>query len=172
MNFGSPSSFAIEAVLMEIYGTWTYGHVRFWVGGTPIGDFDDSADLAGGARWARRFLAASARRTRPDLDDLAATDVYDILYGQFIVSLRGPDTRKLKAPRGAAWDRDPYLLEEIGESSLRDDYAVVVARRADGHDRLIVKAFETHAVFEVLLPPGECDATVASYCDWVESLRA
>ena len=172
MNFGYPSSFALEAVLLEIYGTWTYGHVRFWVGGAPIGNFNDSADLAGGARWGRDFLAASARRTRPDLDDRTAADVYEILYGQYIVSIRGPDTRRLKAPPDAVWDRDPYLLDEVGESSLRDKYAVVVARRADSYDRLIVKAFKTDAVSEVLLAPGECDATVASYCDWVESLRA
>ena len=141
-------------------------------GARLIGNFDDSADLAGGARYGRRFLAASARRTRPDLDDLTAADVYDIRCGQYIVAIRGPDTRKLKAPRGAVWDRDPYLLEEVGGSSLRDKYAVVAARRADGYDRLIVKAFKTDAVTEVLLAPGECDAAVASYCDWVESLRA
>src|SRR4051812_13231201 len=166
MRFGSPDSFAIEAELLELYGKWTYGKLRFWVGGVAIGDFDDTSDLATSARGGRIFLAASPRRTRPDLDGVATVDVYAILYGQFAVPLRGPDTRTLKAGPMDSWDRDPYLLDDIGESALRDEYAVVAVRRGDGSDRLIVKVFELDAVSEVLLAPGACDATVASYCDW------
>lgn len=44
MLFGKTEGFAIEAEVLEAYGKWTYGHLRFWIGGVSIGDFDDTSD--------------------------------------------------------------------------------------------------------------------------------
>src|SRR5262249_35560197 len=88
MIAGHPESFGIEAELLEIHGKWTYGRLRFWVGGVEVGDFDDTSDLATSARWGRTFLAASSRRTRPDLDRMLPKDVYQLLYGRFIREVR------------------------------------------------------------------------------------
>jgi hypothetical protein len=172
MLAGHPSSFAIEAELLELHGKWTFGKLRFWVAGVPIGDFDDTSDLATSARWGRTFLAASPRRARVDLDGLAAADVYELLYGQFVVDITRPrDVARPKARPPRVWDRDPYLLDDVGESALRDKYAIVVVRRGDGQDRLIVNAFREESLTEVLLPEAACDTTVATYCTWVEQLR-
>lgn len=175
MLFGNIHSLAIEAELLEIYGKWTYARLRFWVGGQDIGDFSDTSDLAGSARWGRTFLQESSRRTRVDLDEMPAPDVYELLYGRFVIDITRVDisAETLYSPIVYEhWDRDAYLLDDVGESSLRDKFAVLAVRRRDGHDRIIVKSFRDDVVSEVLLPPGECDATIASYCTWVEGLRS
>src|SRR5260370_38258232 len=109
MLFGNPDVFAIEAELLEIYGKWTYGKLRFWVGGSAIGDFDDTSDLATSARWGRTFLKASRERTRGDLDHMAPTEVYELLYGQFVEPVNSP-TRK---PWAGTWDSKPYVLDDV-----------------------------------------------------------
>jgi hypothetical protein len=172
MLAGHRNSFAIEAELLEFHGEWIYGKLRLWVADAPFGDFDDTSDLATSARWGRTFLAASPQRTRPELDGATAADVYQLLYGQYVVDItRTAELRRRRTPAPPVWDRDPYLLDDVGESSLRDHCAVVVVRRGDGRDRVIVKAFDDEAISEVVLPPGELDATVAAYCAWVEQLR-
>jgi hypothetical protein len=171
MQFGNPDNFAIEAELREIHGKWLYGKLRFWVDRLPVGDFDDTSDLASSARSGRIFLAASSRRTRSDLDHLSAIDVYTILYGQYVVDISRVDAPHRRAPSGSVWDRDPYLLDDIGESAVRDKFAVLTVRRGDGRDRMIVRSFHSQTVSAEVLPSGYCDMTVASYCDWVEQLR-
>jgi hypothetical protein len=173
MKFGNTSEFAIEADLIGIHSKWIYGHLRFHVAGKPIGDFEDSSDLATSARWGRDFLRASPRRTRSDLDEVSTTAVFDLLYGRYVVSVRsdtGAAGAALHAPATEAWDRDPYLLDEIGESALRDKYAVVVVRRRDGVDRMIVRDYDGDDLFECLVTAGCVDAVVNEYCMWVERL--
>jgi hypothetical protein len=168
MLFGSQEAFAIDAYLLEIYGEWTYGRLRFWTSGIPIGDFDDTSDLATSARWGRTFLGASLRRTRADLDHMTPAEVYQLLYGRFVVAINAPPTKTL----AGHWDRDPYVLDDVGESALRDKFAVVVVRRKDGLDRIIVNSFNDESVSETLVPSDSCDRIIDSYCTWVEELRA
>ena len=162
MLFGDSSRFSIEANALRASGKWMYGNLRFWVGGNALGNFDDSADLAGSARWGRRFLAASARRTRPDLDPLPVEAVYRELFGRFFE--RGGSRS------GEMFDRDPYVLDEVGESSLRDRVSVLAVRRADGQDRIIVRDHREAATWEHLAYAGYCDEVLAEYCSWVETL--
>jgi hypothetical protein len=161
MIFGQTSQVAIEAEALRTTGKWLYGHLRFWVGGQALGDFEDSSDLAGSARWGRRFLASSARRTRSDLDGEDVAIVYYKLFGRFF-------------ERGATgseetFDRDPYVLDDVGESSLRDRISVLTVRRSDGRDRIVVHDHRASRTWEVLAPSGTCDEVVATYCSWVEA---
>lgn len=167
MLFGSHDSFGIEAELGEVYGKWTYGRLRFWVGGVSIGDFDDTADLATSARWGRAFLAASPRRTRAELDGAPADELYELLYGRFVQPVDSESPRPWPGP----WDREPYVLDEVGESSLRDKAAIVVVPRGDGSDRVLVSNFDDPKVMESNIPEGHCDRVIGSYCTWVENLR-
>jgi len=167
MFFGDREFFAIEAELQEIHEKWTYGHLRIWVGGQPFGDVEDTSDLASSARWGRTLLAASARRRRPDLDATTASDVYELLYGRYVTRVNTPENK----PMAGTWDRDPYLLDGVGESSLRDKCAVLVVGRGDGRDRVVVMSFRDARVVEVVVDAGVFDGAVSSYCAWVESLR-
>lgn len=175
MQFGRSDQFSIETSLMEIHGKWIYGHLRLHLGGISVGDFDDTSDLATSARWARVFLQASPRRTRPDLDHASVAQVFERLYGRFVVPIG--DVGELRARRPGAspvtepWDRDPYLLDNLGESALRDKFAVLVVRRLDAVDRVIVQRYSDDHLFEVLVDEGLVDAAVKDYCNWVEGLR-
>lgn len=173
MKLGNTSEFAIEADLIGIHSKWIYGHLRFYVAGKPIGDFEDSSDLATSARWGRDFLRASPRRTRPDLDEVSTTAVFDLLYGRYVVPVRadtGTAGPALHAPATEAWDRAPYLMDEIGESALRDRYTVAIVRRRDGLDRMIVRDHGGDDLFECLVTAGCVDTVVNEYCTWVERL--
>jgi hypothetical protein len=167
MIFGDRRIFAIEAIFLEIYGKWTYGRLRFWFNELPIGDFDDTADLAGSARWGRTFLTASSRRTRIDLEDMLSPDLFESLYGRFVELVITLNPK----PLPGYWDQDPYVLDEVGESSLRDKYSVIVVRRGDGSDRMLIMCYREERLLERMLPAGFCDDVVASYCSWAEDLR-
>lgn len=161
--FGDGSTFAIEAIVDEVHGSWIYASLRFWVAGRELGEFDDTSDLASSANWGRVFLAASSRRTSPDMDPLGADRAYWMLYGRFFDNSESPIEEL---------ERDPYLLDDIGESSLRDRVSVLVVRRADGCDRIIVNEYNVRPIWEHILLPGVCDSVVAAYCAWVDTLRA
>jgi len=167
MLFGSSDNFAIEAESLEVYGKWTYGKLRFWVNGIPIGDFDDTSDLAASARWGRTFLMASPRRTRAELDHMTAQEVYELLYGRFVEPVHTLSPKSWPGP----WDREPYVLDEVGESAVRDKFAVVVVRKGDGSDRVLVDCFDEKRLLETIVPPGSCNLAIESYCAWVEQLR-
>lgn len=167
MMFGERARFAVEAECRDVDGRWVFGGLRFWVAGLAVGDWDDSSELRASARWGRTFLRASPRRTRIDLDDVAASVVYERLYGRFVVPANAPCPRVL----AGVWDRDPFVFDEVGESSTRDECALVVVRRGDGADRFLVKWFEEGRLLEVILSEGECDRVVDAYCSWVEGLR-
>lgn len=166
LQFGTYNRFSIEAEPLGIHDKWSFGRLRFWVGGVPIGDFNDTSDLASSARWGRRFLAASSRRARADLDRQSPAEVYERLYGRFVESV---DARTRK-PWPGPWERDPHVLDEVGESSLRDRFAVLVVRRADGFDRILVNDFHEKRLSETCAPEGDCDHTIEAYCAWVEGL--
>jgi hypothetical protein len=160
--FGQQASFAIEAEFTGAEDKWRFGHLRFWIGGSPIGDFDETSDLAGSARWGRQFLSASARRSRGDLDDSPGDAVYYQLYGRFF-------ERGGSAP-GESFDRDPFVLDEVGESSLRDKVTILVVRRGGGRDRVLLRDYQRDGFEEHDIPRGICDEAIDSYCTWVEGL--
>jgi hypothetical protein len=161
MIFGKQSNFAVEAETLRQSGKWLFGHLRFWVAGNAIGDFEDTSDLAGSARWGRRFLAASRRRTRPALDGRDASDVYAFLFGRFFE--RGGSEPE------EPFDRDPHVLDDIGESSVRDRVTLLAVRRGDGQDRIIVHDHRTGTTSETAVPATMCDTTIDGYCAWVEA---
>jgi hypothetical protein len=99
---------------------------------------------------------------------MPSTEVFDLLYGRFVEPVAQPMSKPWPGP----WDREPYLLDEIGESALRDKFALVAVRRGDGVDRVLVKRFDDESLSETLVPSGKCDTAIESYCCWVEGLRS
>lgn len=166
MIFGQPEEFAIEAEVSDRDGKWLFGHLGFFVGGLSVGEMTQTSDLAGSARAGRVLLRASRRRTRPDLDGLEASLAFDQVYGRYVVPVVGPVMDGL----AGQWDRDPYLLDDLGESSLRDKFAVILLRRADGADRVVVKQYSDEHIWERVVRPGVCDGAIESYCGWIEGV--
>lgn len=160
---GNKHEFAIEAELTGADGPWRLGRLRLWIRGRPLGEFDETVDLAACARWARRFLSASPQRTRSDLDAEPAVEVYRLLYGRYFE--RG------EAPVDEPFIRDPFVLDEVGDAALRDRLSILVLRRGDESDRLLVREHAGgSAVEEYVLPPARCDQVLLDFCHWAEGL--
>ena len=70
------------------------------------------------------------------------------------------------------WNRGPFVLDEIGDASVRDTAAVVAFRCSNNENRVIVKSFEPSRMVEVRLPEGELDHTIHSFCEWVDAQNA
>jgi len=160
MLWGDPPGFAVEAELTAVQGKWRLGRFRFWIGEVPVGDFEDTVDLAAGARWGRCFLLSSSKRTRPDLEPLRPEQVFHELFGRYFAP--GAPIEPL--------ERDPYLLDDVGESSLRDRATVLVFRQRDGFDRLIARSWVTGTTQQIIVEPGHVDDVIRRFCEWVESL--
>lgn len=162
MIFGAGTEFAVEATLGQALDKWRLGQLRLWLYGAAVGDFDDTCDLVSSARWGRVFLAASSRRERPDLDSVSFDEVFFLLYGRHVDS-------------GVAcfdpWDRDPYVLDDFGDAAVRDKWSLVVVRRADKTDRIIVKNWHAGSLEEHVVGQGICDEVISSFCSWVESMQ-
>ncbi len=170
---GDKSRFAIEAELAAIEGKWYFGHLRFWAGTQPFGDYDDTTDLATSVRYAKTFLAASARRARPDLDSLPPDKIFWLLYGRFVDSVPpplSPREDRVIADVLQGWgDIAPFLLDDVGESSLRDKWSVLVVRGQDGSDRIIIYDWKIGTSAEFVVGPGICDQVLTRYCEWLEA---
>ena len=163
MQFGDSNEFALEAESRSVGSGRHFGHLRFWIAGSSFGDFEETSDLGASARWGRQFLTATFRRTRSDLDSKNADEVYWKLYGRFF-QLGATSSEHVL-------DRDPFVLDEVGESALRDRLSMLAVRRADGRDRILIRNHETGVTVEHVVPPGVCDRIIDRYCDWVESFR-
>ncbi len=165
--FGLPDAFALQVEPRgEFDARWNFGHLQFWVDGHALGDWDDSASLASAARWGRTFLAHSIERFRPDLDSSSARDILAELYEQFVVD-RPADIPL--APPTKSWSRGPFVLDEVGEASIRDR-ARIVAVRTSTRDRIIARCLRTNQVFECLLDAGELYAIIQDFCEFVEAV--
>jgi len=171
MVVGDSREFAAEFELREITGDWYFGSMRFWLAGREYGKYAEWSNLAASVRAARQFLAASERRTRSDLDGIGAQDVWWRLYGRFLQNVSAPVGLSTPLADGSeSWgDVTPYLLEEVGESSVRDVWSIVIVRRSDGADRVIVYDWASGSTTETILGSGVCDATVSAYCCEVET---
>src|SRR5690606_6547091 len=97
-----------------------------------------------------------------DLDGHSAAAVYELLLGRFM--------KPAAAAGNGRMDRDPFLLDDVGEASLRDRVSVLVVRRSDGCDRVIVRELKQGSVFEEVVPALVVDDTVSGFCDWVLQL--
>jgi Immunity protein 42 len=162
MVFGDMQRFAIEAELRPSVDDWIFGRLRFWVGGSAYGDWEDTVTLAASARWGRTFLSGSERRTLAHLECAPATAVSFELDRQFALRVPVGDERAA---------RNSCMLDMVGESSLRDKFSIAAVRCADGRDRLILWALTPDEIHhEVVLDEGELDAVVRTYCEWVEAV--
>jgi hypothetical protein len=158
--FGDRHDFGLEIHAHGREDGWSFGYLQLWLGGMPLGARYQVVDLGVSARWVRTFLAASPRRTRADLDACSTAEVFHALYGRHF-------------EEGGAqlnWDRDPHVLDEIGEAAFMDRHALVAVRRADRVDRVVIKDLQRDALMEVVVAEGICDAALTDYARWVEGL--
>jgi hypothetical protein len=175
MIFGQSVNFKVESVCIGSTDGRLYGGFRFHIADRPIGNLGDVIELTSSARWARTFLKAAPRRVRADLDSATTAEVFDIVYQRYISGVsqtRTGNTEIIPAHQLESWDRDPYLLDDIGESSIRDKYTILVIGTSGGEDRIILKSHIDEALNEFTVNRGHIDHTFYEYCAWVDELGA
>lgn len=91
--------------------------------------------------------------------------------------VREPETAPIVPARCDVTQLRAHVVEFESEplrvgppSALRDKYAIIVTRRADGSDRLIAKRWKDSSLTEYSVPAGRFDQILDAYCTWVESL--
>jgi hypothetical protein len=173
MFFGQSMSFRVEAFYIQTIDSRLYGNFCLHIADRQIGDLDSAIELTSSVRWARIFLREGPRRVRADLDSATAGEVFDILYQRYISGasqLRGEHEDVVPRCELESWDRDPYLIDDIGESSIRDKYTILVIGTGNGDDRVILKSYTEGTLNEFLIRNGDIDSAFREYCTWVDNL--
>jgi len=160
-TFGDPNTFAIQCERIAVESGWCLGRFRLWVGGHSFGDFDDTIDLGASRSWTQVFLDAEQQRVRPDLYVAKAREVFSELYGKYVGDRVGE--------WNGSWDRDPYVLDEVGDASLRDRCSIVVVRSLAGNERIIVREISSNALHDYLVPHG-CSEVLRQYLGWISDV--
>jgi hypothetical protein len=182
MIFGQSEVFLVEATHQETRNKRPLGGFCLHVAGRSIGDLDDLIDLSNSVNSVKIFLEAAQRRIRPDLDGATTSEIFEVLYQRYTVlvsDLQRTSTGKLLRTSAGSllrrsamepWDRDPYLLDDIGESSIRDKHTILVVGRSDGSDRVVIKSYGDGSLSEVMVEKDVIDDSFREYCAWVASL--
>lgn len=149
-SFGSRESFAIEA---DFLGKRGNGASAIYASSSRDDRSVSSMTAltlrrahAGGERSSQRLRVAAERISMGPLLTQSSS------YSTVVTSC--PRVRLASRRGGVAWERDSFVLDEVGESSLRDKAAIIIVRRGDGWDRMIVKTYADDMLVEQVLPPG------------------
>lgn len=167
MIFGSIDQFAVEAKFVEHYDKFVYGNLKLWVGGSSVGNFEDSMDLAASARWTKTFLNRSASRVWAGIDDSLPGEVFERLYLRQLK--RGLKTKE--DCQFGVWDRFAFTLDGVGDSSTEGLYGILAVRGGDECDRVIAMELETQRICHTKLSAGSLDAIMGEYLSWVVDLQ-
>jgi hypothetical protein len=79
MIVGNRQRFAIDAEPEDPVDGWIFGRFRFWLGGVPVGNWDDAADLLGCVKWLEDFTSKPRDRLEPKVHGLSATELIRII---------------------------------------------------------------------------------------------
>ena len=153
--FGDTKLFAIESKALLLENNVFLGQLQFLVDGYRLGDIEDTSDLGAAARWGRTFLKAQSRQVvvgnELSSGELLQTYIDRYIHGTF----------------QETWNRDPFLLNDIGEASLRDRADAILVWTQDG-ERLVGRDLITNTVISIDLPRGYSSTVVMQFCNWVE----
>lgn len=163
MLTGSIASFAIEAEPREAQGEWIWGGFRFWLGGRPVGDWEDAAALQYCLSWLRGFLEEPPDNTEPSMARLPAKVTFETLYDS---AMAGP------TDEGPVRDEFPdavprFHITHLGMSSF-DPYPIIMVKDELGNERCLWRKDGSSEVFEQWLAPGEFEHVLREFCERFE----
>lgn len=149
MIIGDKNKFAINFRLIEfeddefeVYNEemkkkWLYANYCFILNNIHIGRFNEWTSLIYINSYIDEFLSyKEKRKVDSDFFNLDSEIVFKELYDKFYNSIL-PDNYLL---------RDVFHLDEIGESSIRDIYGIIVFSN-NNRQRIIIKEFETNMFY-------------------------
>jgi Immunity protein 42 len=158
MMAGNRERFGIEAEPEEVSGGWILGHFRFWLHGMPVGDWSDSTDLKGCARWLRDFADNPRDRFEPSLVELAPADVFRRVYDPVIANTdaQGPPTIRDAFAR--------FHISHLGMSSF-ERFDILLLKDAHEAERCLWRSTNAVEIFECRLWRNEMETVAAEFCE-------
>lgn len=173
-NWGNKQTFAIEWEPINQQSPF-YGYMRFWAGGCPIGNFDESVRAFTARSNMRAFTSRQEERSICELDDASAEEVFLELYDNGMVIVRPSETLEdalMRPPRKNtdyhqdAWRRDTFHLDEIGGAAFRDHVGVILVNNLkSGCERLIWRDVSTFKISEQKFPLGTVEKVFEMFVD-------
>lgn len=172
MLFGAKNTFGVECdVETQTMDGWLLGHFRFWIGGLPVGDWEDLADLKSIWSWMYDFAYKGENRYEALLVDSSAEELFQALYWSVmatpdLLSDEGMALNSEQMPFSDIYSR--FHISHIGMSSF--DKLGMILFEDSQNQRVIWTMFEG-PVQEHLLPKGEMQRVAKQFCDWFISLK-
>lgn len=161
MIIGSLKSFAIECEIVEwVDTTWVFGHLRFWLGGSPIGDWEDWTSLKDCIAWFRDFIDNPENRFEPVLKDKPKEEIFRLLYNS-VMNVQDP----ILPPFEQVYKR--FHISHLGMSAFAD-YVVLLLLEEPHCQRVIWKKIAEPMIHEVVLPPGELQHVGEEFYQWFQ----
>jgi hypothetical protein len=164
MLFGRKNDFAIEIgeVLPEGYNGPSC-QFRFWIGGRPIGDWDDRISLLTSVHWMQLLIDQRPFRTAESTADESTEAVFMAVYDAFF------DADPFN-PGPAEHYRDRHHLDDIGLGAISDKFGLVVVELPSREQRVVVKDFRAEMIAaDVRLPEATVEEVGQQYIRWARS---
>jgi hypothetical protein len=159
MIAGNSQRFAIEAQPKEPDQGWVLGRFRFWLGGVPVGNWEDAADLRGCVRWLEDFANKPRNRLEPRLEGLTAADLIRILWDEFMTTPYRPGC----PPDGIPDIYSRFHISHLGMSSF-DALDLLLVSTLDGRERCVWRNARNGEIGECELAHGEMETVAVEFC--------
>ena len=157
MHIGDKARFAIEAEVTRIHDGWIFGHIRFWICGKAVGNWEDEADLGGCLRWLKDFSEVPRERVAPEIFSFAAKDVFRQVYDPVMAHTASAAT--VSAPTNAF---DRFHITHLGMSSF-DRFDVLLISDGIGKERCLWCELDGE-ISECVFQEGEMARVAEKFC--------
>lgn len=159
MLVGNKDRFAIEAQPNAVEQEWVLGRFRFWLGGKPVGDWDELAPLQHCYGWLRRFAQQPPDCVEPSLADKSAEYVFRMLVDSVI----GPGGIAAPARQPVPYAYERFHITHIGMSSF-DRFTIVLVKDEHGGEWCLWREVGAQ-IHDCRLWRNEMETVAGQFCD-------
>ena len=153
---GDRQRFAIEGAVEERIDEWVLGHLRFWICGNAVGNWNDSVDLRGILGWLKDFEVNARSRYEPGLFELPGREVFRRVYDPVMAN------SKLAQPViPDAYSR--FHISHLGMSAF-DRYDLLLLTDEHGAERCLWRASGSEEIHECFLWRREMERVAGRFC--------
>jgi hypothetical protein len=155
---GSVERFAIEASIERLAApSWVFGRMRFWLGGSAVGDWESPTALNGCVGWLREFCTEEVDRRDGTLFGLPAA----VLLGRITSGFVREGVLRVDSRCDSQGLIRRFYLSHLGMSAF-DKFDLALVESCDGRQRMLWSG--EGASGEVELAPREMEFVVEQFC--------
>ena len=164
MFFGSKTKFGIECEIRHTAADFVFCGFRFWVGGEPVGDWNEDCVLGVLLHSAEIFNKYAGKRLIEEVvQDLDA----DEIMSEIEMRTNGVDPTQIQKAVHERY-RQRYLLHEVADDSVGKEYCVAVIDANVGQ-RIVYKKRGGDSAQEVRVADHEVDESITAFINWARA---